>query len=274
VEKGLLMEPTLVMRLHHAFVPGRDDTAAAAVAEILTRPCFAVLRRVARFAWGGRVTQHATMSTDRVRTLLRDPHCHIVTMDSGRHGLRVASADITTGLTLDEDYWQAYPGPLQPNMIVPHDPDLTQARMDAFCELAVVLRAIEGLVSVEMEYGPAHKLALGGFAPNLERLEQPGMTIRRLRERATYDMKRIDREIPAPEWGLFLGRKHLDALPADAIAATGAFHQVRRLGEDLVFLQLTPDPADALREDFDQLLDRARQVLAPILADPSGVSIE
>jgi hypothetical protein len=46
------------------------------------------------------------------------------------------------------------------------------------------------------------------------------------------------------------------------------FHQVRRLRDELVFLQLTADPADALRPDFDALLDPVRRVLAPVLSQP------
>jgi hypothetical protein len=53
-----------------------------------------------------------------------------------------------------------------------------------------------------------------------------------------------------------------------ALEASGVFHEVRRLSDDLVFLQLTDDPADALRPDFDTLLDPVRRVLAPILSQP------
>ncbi len=147
------------------------------------------------------------------------------------------------------------------------EPEHTRARVDAFCELAVTVRAIAGCVSVEMDHGMAQRLAIGRAAVILERdLQQPGMTVRRLCERRTYNKSNLDRQVPGPEWGLFLGPGHLAVISADVLEASGVFHLVRRLGEELVFLQLTDDPADALRPDYDQLLDPVRRVLAPLLA--------
>ncbi len=83
-------------------------------------------------------------------------------------------------------------------------------------------------------------------------------------------MRRLDREVPSPEWGLFLSRAHLEKVPASALEASGVFHQVRRLSDDMVFLQLTADPLDALRPDFDALLEPVRKVLAPVLSQPTA----
>jgi hypothetical protein len=263
------MTPTLMLRLEHAFIPGRDDAAAAAVAEIVTRPCFAALRRVALETARGRTMHHSRTTTERVKALMQDPRCDIVDMDSGREQELSASARLETGLLRSKDYWDVYPGPLEPHILVPYEPEHAQARIGAFCELAVVLRAIAGFVSVEMDHPMAHKVAIGLAKSSLERgLQQPGMTWRRIRERRTYSQKTLDREIPAPEWGLFLGRGHLASVSADVLEASGVFHQVRRLSDDLVFLQLTADPSDALRPDFDALLDPVRRVLAPVLSQP------
>lgn len=260
------MEPTLAIRLKHAFIPGRDAAAVAAVAEILTRPCFAELRRVALETDKGRVMHHSATSRERVHALMQDPTCDMVSVDSGRRDELVAKARIETGLLRDAGYWDAYPAPLMSTMAVPHDASLTGARLAAFCELAVALRALAGCTSVEMDFNMADRLAHGQTPTPRKGLAQPGMTVRRLRERRSYDQRTSDRQVPSPEWGLFLSRGHLEQIPVSALEDSGAFHEVRRLGDELVFLQLTADPADALRPDFDAMLDPARRVLAPILS--------
>jgi hypothetical protein len=262
------MEPTLALRLEHAFIPGRDAGASAAVAEILTRPCFAELRRVALETNKGRVMRHSATSRERVQALMQDPKCDMVNMDSGRHGELVADARIETGLLRDADYWDSFPAPLMSTVTAPHEASLMGARLEAFCELAVVLRAMAGCLSLEMNFRMACRLVNGNTPTPRKGLRQPGMTLRRLQERRSYTQKISGRQIPSPEWGLFLGRGHLDQVSADALAATGAFHRVRVLGDDLVFLQLTADPADALRPDFDAMLDPVRRVLAPVLSQP------
>jgi hypothetical protein len=253
------MEPTLAIRLEHAFIPGRDAGAAAAVAEILTRPCFADLRRVALETAKGRVMRHSATSRERVQALMQDPACDMVWMDSGRREELVATARIETGLLLDAGYWDAFPAPLMSTVVVPHDASLTGARLAAFCELAVALRAMAGCTSVEMDYDMASRLINGQTPPPRKGLVQPGMTLRRLQERRSYDQRTSDRQVPSPEWGLFLSRGHLEQVPASELEASGVFHQVRRLSDDLVFLQRTADPADALRPDFDGLLDPSAQ---------------
>jgi hypothetical protein len=262
------MEPTLALRLKHAFIPGRDPDASAAVAEILTRPCFAELRRVALETNKGRVMRHSATSRERVQALMQDPACDMVNMDSGRHGELVADARIETGLLRDPGYWDDFPAPLMSTVTVPHEASLAAARLEAFCELAVVLRAMAGCLSLEMNFRMACRLVNGNTPTPRKGLLQPGMTLRRLQERRSYDQRTSGRQIPSPEWGLFLGRGHLDQVSADALAATGAFHRVYRLGDDLVFLQLTADPMDALRLDYDALLEPARGALAPLLAAP------
>jgi hypothetical protein len=42
----------------------------------------------------------------------------------------------------------------------------------------------------------------------------------------------------------------------------------------LAYLQLTKDPADDLRDDFESKLQMAREALAPILMDLSDVNLD
>jgi hypothetical protein len=264
-----MLMATLVLRLDHALVPGQDIDTARAVAEIMVRPCLAPLKRVALETRTGRRIRYDVSSIENIASYLCDPRCGVVDMDSGRQGGLVAAARLHTGLVLEPDYWVAYPAPLEPYIIVPHNPELGAARIDAFCDLAAAVHAIAGCVSMELDFRLAQHLGIGVSSQPVDAVDvQPGMTMRRLRERGSYDMRNLDREVPSPEWGLFLGRGHLEKVPASALEDSGVFHQVRRLSDELVFLQLTADPADALRPDFDALLDPVRRVLAPILSHP------
>jgi hypothetical protein len=265
----LLMQSTLVLRLEHAVVPGRNATVAGAMAEIMTRPCFAPLERVALETHTGRSMCHTRPSAEVIQEYLRDPRCDVVAMDSGRQGDLTAEARLPTGLLLRPSSWAAYPAPMVIDVIVPHEPGLAMARMDAFCELARVVRAAAGCVSMERGYRLARRVGIGNSTMPAKLVNmQPGLTPRRLAERRAYDLRKLDREIPAPEWGLFLSRGHLEKVPASALEQSGVFHQVRRLSDELAFLQLTDDPADALRPDYDALLDPVRRVLAPVLSPP------
>jgi hypothetical protein len=263
------MQPTLVLRLAHALVPARDTAVVSTMAEIMTRPCFAPLERVSLETRGGRNMHHTRPSAEVIQKHLCDPRCDVVDMDSGRQGDLIAAARLPTGLLLEPDYWVAFPAPLEPQIIVPHDPGLARERIDAFCDLAAIVHAIAGCVSMENGFGHAHRVGIGRSTQPAKLMNtQPSLTLRRLAERKRYSKRKLDREVPAPEWGLFLGRRHLEVVPADEIEASGVFHQVRRLSDELVFLQLTEDPADALRPDYDALLDPVRRVLAPILSPP------
>jgi hypothetical protein len=263
------MQPTLVLRLAHALMPARDAMVVSTMAEIMMRPCFAPLKRMSLETRRGRNLHYTRPSSEVIRAYLCDPQCDVVDMESGRQGDLIAQARLPTGLLLEPDYWVAYPAPLKIYIILPHDPGLARTRIDAFCELALVVQATAGCVSMENGFGLAQRVGLGGSTQPAKLVHmQPGLTLRRLAERRRYDLRKLDREVPAPEWGLFLSRGHLDVVSADALEASGVVHQVRRLSDDLVFLQLTADPADALRPDFDALLDPVRRVLAPVLSQP------
>jgi hypothetical protein len=269
MERAVLMQPMLVLRLEHALVPARDSALVRTMADIMTRPCFAPLTRVALDTRQGRRMRHTRISAEAIESYLCDPQCDAVIFDSGRRGELTADAVLPTGLLLEPDYWVVYPAPLEIHVILPHDPVLTQTRLDAFIDLAVATKAIAGCVSIELGMRLAAHLGYGGFRQPPEAVHmQPGLTKRRLAERWSFSMRKLDREVPAPEWGLFLSRGHLEKVPASALEASGVFHQVRRLSDELVFLQLTADPADALRPDFDTMLDPVRRVLSPVLSQP------
>lgn len=263
------MQPTLSMRLEYALVPARDPTVVTAMAEIMMRPCFAPLKRMSLETRRGRNMLYTRPSAEVIQAYLCDPRCDVVDMESGREGDLIAQARLPTGLLLEPDHWVAYPAPLESYVIVPHDPGLVSARIDAFCDLAQAVQATAGCVSTENGFNLAQNFCIGRLSkPDKLVHKQPGLTLRRLAERRRYSKRKLDREVPSPEWGLFLSRKHLDVVSADALEASGVFHQVRRLADDLVFLQLTADPADALRPDYDALLDPVRAVLAPVLSQP------
>jgi hypothetical protein len=266
---AMLMQPTLVMRVEHAVVLGCDAAVANAIAEIMTRPCFAPLERMSLETYRGRNMRHTKPSVEAIQAYLSDPRCDVVDMDSGRHEDLTASARLFTGMIPRPDARVVYPAPLEASVIVPHERGLMGARIDAFCELAAVVRAAAGCVSMELGFRLARCITIPLLQTAPEMLaRQPGLTARRLEERSRYDKRKLDCEIPSPEWGLFLSRGHLEKVPASALEASGVFHQVRRLSDELVFLQLTADPADALRPDFDALLDPVRRVLAPVLSQP------
>jgi hypothetical protein len=265
--RGLLMQPTLIARLEHALVPARDASVVSAMAEIMMRPCFAPLERMSLETRRGRNMHHTRPSAEVIQAYLCDPRCDVVDMDSGRQGDLIAAARLPTGLTLEPDYWVAFPAPLESHIIVPHDPGLARARIDAFCDLAVAVQAAAGCVSMENGFRMALRVGFGNSTQPAKLANmQPGLTLRRLAERNSYDKCKLDREVPSPEWGLFLSRGHLETAPASSLEASGVFHRVLRLSDELVFLQLTADPADALRPDFDALLDPVRRVLAPVLS--------
>jgi hypothetical protein len=263
------MQPTLSLRLEYALVPARDPTVVSTMAEIMMRPCFAPLKRMSLETRKGRNMHYTRPSAEVIRAYLCDPRCDVVDMESGRQGDLIAQARLPTGLLLDPDSWVAYPAPLELYIIVPHDQGLARARIDAFCDLALAVRAAAGCVSMENGFNLAQTMCIGRLVKPAKLVHmQPGLTPRRLYERRSYDKRKLDREVPSPEWGLFLSRGHLEQVPASALEDSGVFHQVRRLRDELVFLQLTADPADALRPDFDALLDPVRRVLAPVLSQP------
>jgi hypothetical protein len=56
------------------------------------------------------------------------------------------------------------------------------------------------------------------------------------------------------------------------VQSSGAFDRVVLVSPRLAYLQITKDPADDLRDDFEAKLQAARKVLTPILMDLSDVN--
>lgn len=272
-------EPSLAVRLHYWFEPGKDEAARRAIAEIFMRPCFAPLERVAWDNDHGRTTGHTIKSHAVIEAYLGNPLCDMVKLDSGRNRELVAVANVWTGWTdlthggLNE---LKRPADWVTVIVLPHDPDQVRARVQACCDLARVLRVFHGAISNEVCMGAGHEFGLRIHpSPLEEALKDPGMSVQRVRERECQWRihETWDQEIGSPEWGMFLGREHLRRLPLERIEASGVFARVDRLAEDLAYIQLTDDPMDALRDEYDQMLEPARAVLAPIQADLSRVRV-
>lgn len=266
-------DPYLVLRIDHSFTPCAHTEACMAIAEILMHPGFEPLTHVALETLHGEQPSSERLSADAIVAFMADERCDAVDLNTGRQ--LVAHARVTTGR--NNHLYSADVAPCASIAVLPHEPALLAARIESFLALATVLHAVAGFITLEPGFGMASSLAIGSAQLPLERaLLQPGMSERRVRERSAHALVygTLDREIPGPEWGLFLSTEHLRQLSADRIEHAGAFVAVSRLGDDLVYLQLTDDPSDALRFDYDDRLDSARAVLAPILMDVSDVRVE
>jgi hypothetical protein len=211
---------------------------------------------------------------------LVDPRCDSVDIEASGSSSADAYTTIATGRfteSLREEPGDDVLLTELSGFYLPAEPALHSARIDASCELAVHVRAIVGCISLEPGWRMAHGVKSGGAPPPLaESLTFPGFTEQRVRERTAYadHPLPLEHRIWGPEWGLFLSRGHLEHVPLARIQASGVFARAEALSADLAYLQLTDDPADCLRDDYDDMLDRAREVLAPLLADLSQVVVD
>lgn len=80
-------------------------------------------------------------------------------------------------------------------------------------------------------------------------------------------------KLPAVHWGIHLSSGHLASLGLEKVDGSSAFHRIEKLASRLVLLPLTADAEDTLREGFDEKLQAARQALAPLLIDSSGIEL-
>lgn len=266
MENGLLMPPTLAIQIEHAVRPAR--WRAKAIAEILARPCFAPLSRASyrrKDRWSG----HKNASADVMESYLADPENHDLGLDNGRSGQLIVSATITTGVL--QRTWTPGPPLLLSHILVPHDAALTADRMSATCELFEALEGASGAITVEPDHDLAQRFALGGNPK-----ARAGLSEIHRKERKAHSLH--DGDLPSrlsgPEWGLFLGPGHLATLSREKIEGSGAFATVRPVGTHALFITMTNDPADALGDGFEAMLDHARRVLAPLLMDVSTVILD
>ncbi len=253
---------TLAVRFDFAAAIVEDAERCRRVAEILMRPCFDDLERVSAHR-GDRWILHAPKSADAIVAILGDPKNSAVSFETNRGKELVASAEIKTrdvheGATRFYGYL-AFP--------VPENLDMT---ITAVCELADALDTGAGFVAAEPDYPRAQSVALGGF--DLE--PRHGLSRRQVIERrgSHRHFRRRHNELAGPEWGTFLGAEHLSRLDIEKVRASGAFERVVLVSPRLAYLQITTDPADDLRDDFEVKLQAARAALTPILMDLSDVN--
>jgi hypothetical protein len=266
------MSGFFVCSLVHATSVRDDATASAKVADVLSRPCFGALKRAA-VRTGDRDTKHRESSAEVIRSILAEPKAHALVMDSGRVGELTALAVVEVGLAYEPD--DGFPAPLKTYVIVPFDAGMEAEAVDACCELAEAVQAVYGVVSVEPSFGIAQTMALAGRLPEDQRAAYSLITDERLRyRRASWQHdKSIDTGIGGPEWGTFLGSKHVDKLSVPALRTSGAFTVVRELTHGGVFLQLSEHAADAQAAKITELVAAGRSALDPILLNVDAVRI-
>ncbi len=185
-------------------------------------------------------------------------------LDQGRQGELIASARIWSGRHI-ESYDDPKPF-LASYLVLPYDPARRFELIDAVVDLVAALRAVAGYVTIERDYADAHKAALCSPPDATKVRDFP----RRAQERKAhywYD-KRVNLEVAGPDWGIVLGPAHLKRFAPDPLV----FPIIREAGDSRVVL-LSPDPAEALTEAFDERLDTARKALAPLLIDVSKVPV-
>lgn len=136
---------------------------------------------------------------------------------------------------------------------------------EAAIALAVALGATAGFISAEPDHAAARRVVVG--------LDDPRGSERRQRERRARRCKAelLGSKLASIEWGTFLGPGHLVQVKLGRLQALGVFQRIVDLGPELAFLQLTDDPSDDLDADFELMLTRAREVMAPMLVDISDV---
>lgn len=262
------MTTTLAVRYDYATSLVADAERRRRVAEILMRPAFASLERVSADR-GGRWFDHALKSTEAIAAIVADTRNLALALDTDRGKKLTASAQIKTGTREANSGALPFYGYIA--IPAPTSADLPTT-IAALLDLADELDAGAGFIAAEPTYDAAQKAALGGFNPPL----RPGLSTRQAIERRGRDWhaKQCHAELAGPEWGTFLGAAHLARIDLDQVRASGAFHRVELVSPQLAYLQVTDDPADDLRGDFEEQLQTARAALSPVLMDLNDVTLD
>jgi len=237
--------------MHHAFTPGTSGLAVEAIATALTRPCFHVLTRVSATRLGGRMG-FTRLDARMLEAYLARVDNETVLLDSGRNGAEQAVAQIHAGRLSGRSGLQGA-APLLSYLVVPVVAGEVAEVLDAICELAVALQVVAGGVTVERTFEAAEAFAHGAGRG----------------EAVSND---LDTRIPAPAWGLFLSGGHLRVIPAAVLNDAALFSRVRQLvSGQLVFVQVTDNPVDALAPEFERRLREVGQALEPMSPEDAPV---
>jgi hypothetical protein len=266
------MNGFLACSLLHSKTLRGDIGAAEELARLLTAPCFHALTRVATRK-GERLGKHQPTSRETLLSALSNKDAEACVLDSGRSGDLAALGSVELALAYTPDADVA--APLQLFVIVPYEKESAPAAVDAFCELATVVSAVYGVVSVEPSLEIAHNFVLAGRFNDEQLAAYPLLTEarRRYRRASWFHNTKINMGIGGPEWGTFMGPKHVAQVGLQDVEATGAFNRVRELPYGGWFAQLTGDPADAQASDINGRVDAGRAALAKIILDTADVRI-
>jgi hypothetical protein len=264
----LLVTESLAIRLDFGLRLVENSVAARAVADVLMRPCFGALSRIAARR-KDRWSRHDKPSVDAIVSFLTDPAVDAMALDTKRGSDIVASGEVENGvgnasapvLALRSIAYLAIP--------------LVAAELDAViggtCDLAAAVSATAGFIALEPRYGLAHSAAIHIERPT----ERVGVSAQRFRERRARHRygTRLVTELAGIEWGTFLGPGHLAKVDLDELRRSRAFARVVQVTPALAYVQVTADPMDDLTEAIEAKLISARQALAALLMDVSVISV-
>ena len=259
----------LATRLDFALPLIEHENVTHKVGEILSSPCFAALDRVSARR-KDRWTKHAKPAPNVIAEYLLDSSYDAISMDN-RDGEEVlGSAEIESGVRNRDGVpattrFFAY-------VVLPVEAGGWREALQGVLDLATALDTGAGMIAEEPSYAFGQRFALGGSKPK----PRPGLSELRMYERRARDWKRelVSEKLAGVEWGTFLGADHLKVMNAEALRRTNVFERVLELAPNLVFLQLTADPADDLSGGFEAKRIEARRALGPLMMEIGDVSVD
>ena len=137
--------------------PGSDAGCVVAVAEILARPCFDALSRVA-INVKDRDNAHHAKTAEAIADALLASDSDAAVLDNGRASELIASARIWTGRHIAT---YADPKPfLASYVVVPCDPIRRDALVDGFVDLVTALSAVARYATLERDFARGRDAAL------------------------------------------------------------------------------------------------------------------
>jgi hypothetical protein len=250
------MRPAIAFRCRFPLMVVDHAAVAAVVGEILTRPCFGALERVAG-KQGDKLVARVPVTRDAIAAYLRDRTFEGVQLDNGGREV-IASAELPNGEHVRS--WPESPVRLYGYAWVPVASTSLEDFVGAACDLAKALDARSGAIAVEPDYQLAQRWGL-----EMRPRSRPGLPERRMSERGTQrtNEDQLATKIAGPEWGTLLGPGHLERIDREQLKAAAA--RVVEITASLVLVQATLDPLDDLSDGFDAKLDPLRRALAPVL---------